>query len=39
MFIKFADDTKLDGIVNILEGRAAMQRYLNRQKEWAEGTI
>lgn len=36
MLIKFADDTKWDGTVNMLESRAAMQRYLTRQEEWAD---
>lgn len=31
--IKFADDTKLGGTVNMLEGRAAMQIYLGRLEE------
>lgn len=36
MLIKFAGDTKLDGTVIVLEGRAAMQRYLNRQEKQAD---
>jgi len=34
-FIKFADDTKLCGEVNVLEGRDAIERDLDRPERWA----
>lgn len=35
----FAEDTKLGGVANSPEGRAAIQRNLNRMEKWADKNL
>lgn len=39
ILVKFADDTKMRKVINMLDGRAAIQRYLERLEEWASQSI
>ncbi|PKU45848.1 rna-directed dna polymerase from mobile element jockey-like [Limosa lapponica baueri] len=36
---KFANNTKLCGVVDTLEGRGAMQRHLDRLERWAHANL
>lgn len=39
ILVKFADDTKMRKVINMLDGRAAIQRYLDRLEELASQNI
>lgn len=39
MFIRFIDDPKLGGPVNIPEGRVAIQKDLDRLEKWADSNF
>lgn len=36
---RFADDTKLGGAANLLDGRATFQKHLNRLEEWTNSGL